>query len=252
MYFKEHVLGNEDFAADIQTLPGTAAVINAVSKDKASIGYGGIAYAKGVRALKVKKDATSAAVEPSLENVVSGTYPISRYLYFYTVGEPDGAIKHFINWSRSAQGQKICSEVGYYPLPEKQWAGDPGASPAGKTTITIKGSDTMVILGQRWAEHYMKSNPDVSIQITGGGSGTGIAALISGGTNICQASRPMKPKEKEQVKEKQGKEPVEIAVALDGLAVFVHESNKLQEISLPQLKSIYTGKAKKWSALGGP
>jgi len=58
MYFKEHVLANEDFAADVQTLPGTAAVINAVSKDKASIGYGGIGYVKGVRALKVKKDAT--------------------------------------------------------------------------------------------------------------------------------------------------------------------------------------------------
>src|SRR6185295_8966290 len=87
MYFKEHVLVNEDFAADVQTLPGTAAVINAVSKDKASIGYGGIAYAKGVRALKVKKDATSPAIEPSLDNVVSGSYLISRYLYFYTVGE---------------------------------------------------------------------------------------------------------------------------------------------------------------------
>src|SRR5438876_8509932 len=81
MYFKEHVLGNTDFAPTVQTLPGTAAVINAVSKDKRSIGYGGIAYAKGVRALKVKKDAASAAVEPTLENVVKGTYPISRSLY---------------------------------------------------------------------------------------------------------------------------------------------------------------------------
>src|SRR5205807_7811864 len=63
MYFKEHVLANEDFAADVQTLPGTAAVINAVSKDKSSIGYGGIGYVKGVRALKVKKDATSPGIE---------------------------------------------------------------------------------------------------------------------------------------------------------------------------------------------
>ncbi len=77
-YFKEHVLANEDFAADVQTLPGTAAVINAVSKDKRSIGYGGIGYVKGVRALKVKKDAATAGVEPSLDNVVNGSYPISR------------------------------------------------------------------------------------------------------------------------------------------------------------------------------
>jgi ABC-type phosphate transport system substrate-binding protein len=252
MYFKEHVLANEDFAADVQTLPGTAAVINAVSKDKASIGYGGIGYVKGVRALKVKKDATSPAIDPSLDNVVNGSYPISRYLFFYTVGEPEGPIKHFVDWARASVGQKICEEVHYYPLPADKKIADPGAAPQGKATITIKGSDTMVILGQRWAEHYMKSNPEISIQITGGGSGVGIAALINGSTNICQASRPMKPEEKKKVKDKHGKDPVEFAVAMDGLAVFVHESSKLHEISLPELKSIYTAKVKTWSALAKP
>jgi len=252
MYFKEHVLANTDFAADVMTLPGTAAVIQAVSKDKGSIGYGGIGYVKGVRALKVKKDAASPGIEPSLDNVVNGSYPISRFLYFYTAGSPEGATKHFIDWCRSPAGQKVCSDVGYYPLPEKDRVADPGPAPSGKATITMKGSDTMVILGQRWAEYYMRANPDITIQITGGGSGTGIAALINGATNICQASRPMKPKEKDQVKEKQAKEAVEFAVAMDGLAVFVHESSPLQEISLDQLKSIYTGKAKSWSALGKP
>jgi len=252
MYFKEHVLSNEDFAADVQTLQGTAAVVNAVSKDKASIGYGGIGYAKGVRAIKVKKDAASPAIEPTLDNVVNGTYPISRFLYMYTVGEPEGAAKHFIAWCRGPVGQKICEEVGYYPLPADKKRGDPGAAPAGKTTITVKGSDTMVILGQRWAEHYMKSNPDITIQITGGGSGIGIAALIAGSTNICQASRPMKPEEKKKVMEKFRKDPVEFAVAMDGLAIFVNESSKLNEISIPDLKSIYTGKVKSWSALAKP
>jgi ABC-type phosphate transport system substrate-binding protein len=251
-YFKEHVLDNEDFAADVQTLPGTAAVINAVSKDKGSIGYGGIGYVKGVRALKVKKDAATASVDPTLDNVVKGTYPISRNLFFYTAGAPEGATKHFIAWAVSSQGQKICSDVGYYPLPEKGQGADPGAAPAGKATITIKGSDTMVILGQRWAEHYMKSNPEITLQITGGGSGTGIAALINGATNICMSSRPMKQSEKDKVKEKYGKNPVEFSVALDALAVFVHESSKLQEISLPELKAIYTGKTKLWSTLGKP
>lgn len=252
MYFKEHVLGNEDFAADVQTLPGTAAVINAVSKDKASIGYGGIGYVKGVRALKVKKDAASPGIDPTIDNVVNGSYPISRYLYFYTVGEPEGALKHFIAWARSPVGQKICEVVSYYPLPADKKGGDAGAAPLGKTTVTVKGSDTMVILGQRWAEHYMKSNPDITIQITGGGSGTGIAALINGSTNICQASRPMKAEERKKIKEKFGKDAVEFSVAMDGLAVFVHESSKLQEISLPELKSIYTGKVKMWSALAKP
>jgi ABC-type phosphate transport system substrate-binding protein len=251
-YFKEHVLNNEDFAAEIQTLPGTAAVINAVSKDKGSIGYGGIGYVKGVRPLKVKKDAATAAVEPTLDNVVKGTYPISRNLYFYTAGRPEGATKHFIAWVLSEQGQKICEAVGYYPLPPAQKGPDAGAAPAGKATTTIKGSDTMVILGQRWAEHYMKSNPEITLQITGGGSGTGIAALINGATNICMSSRPMKKSEKDKVKEKYGKEAVEFSVALDALAIFVHESSKLHEISIPELKAIYTGKTKLWSALGKP
>ncbi len=251
MYFKEHVLNEQDFAATIQTLPGTAAVVNAVSKDKRSIGYGGIAYSKGVRALRVKKDAASPGVEPTLENVVKGSYPISRYLYFYTIGEPQGALKHFIDWARSPEGQKLCEQVGYYPLPADKQAKLEGAPPAGKATITMKGSDTMVILGGKWVEHYTQKHPDVTLQVTGGGSGTGIKALIDGETHICQASRSMKPKEREQVKAKHGKDVVEFAMALDGLAVFVHESNALREISLSQLKEIYTGKTATWGALGG-
>ena len=253
MYFKEHVLANTDFAPTVQTRPGTAAVINAVSKDKRSIGYGGIAYAKGVRALKVKKDASSPAIEPTLETVVKGTYPISRSLYFYTIGEPDEGIKHYIDWCRGPEGQKICGDVGYYPLPEgKAGKGVTGPAPS-KKTITVKGSDTMVILGGRWVERYMQNNPGTVIQITGGGSGIGIKALIDGETNVCQSSRPMKKEEKEKVKAKHGKDPVEFEVALDGLAVFVNEGNpiNIQEISIDQLKGIYTGKIKKWSELAG-
>jgi ABC-type phosphate transport system substrate-binding protein len=250
MYFKEHVLNEADFAASTQALQGTAAVINAVSKDKRSIGYGGIGYLKGVRALKVKKDAGSPAIEPSLKNVVDGSYPISRYLYMYTIGEPEGAVKAFIDWARGKEGQKVCADVGYYPLPEDKQFKAAGTAPP-KATITVKGSDTMVILGGKWAERFMAIHPEVVVQITGGGSGTGIKALIDGETHICQASRPMKPKEREAVKAKHGKEPVEFSVAMDGLAVFVHESNPIQEISLEQLKLIYTGKAKTWDALGG-
>jgi ABC-type phosphate transport system substrate-binding protein len=251
MYFKEHVLNEQDFAATVQTLPGTAAVVNAVKKDRQSIGYGGIAYDKGVRVLAVKKDAGSAAVLPTEENVTSGSYPISRYLYFYTIGEPEDALKHFIDWARGPGGQKVCSQVGYYALPADKQAKQGAALPPGKRTITMKGSDTMVILGGKWVEHYMQAHPDITLQVTGGGSGTGIKALIDGETHICQSSRPIKPKEKEQVKAKHGKDVVEFAVALDGLAVFVHESSPLREITLAQLKEIYTGKAATWGALGG-
>ncbi len=117
-YFKEHVLENKDFAPAVQTLAGTSAVVNAVKGDPFGIGYGGIAYLEGIRALKVKKDASSPAIAPSLETAQDGTYPISRYLYFYTAGAPTGAIKRFIDWTVGAEGQKVISDVGYYPLPK--------------------------------------------------------------------------------------------------------------------------------------
>jgi phosphate transport system substrate-binding protein len=118
-YFKEHVLDNKDFAAATQTLAGTSAVANAVKGDPFGIGYGGIAYLEGVRALKVKKDDTSPAVAPSLDTAQSGEYPISRYLYLYTAGEPTGSTKKFIDWILTPDGQKVIGDVGYYPLPKK-------------------------------------------------------------------------------------------------------------------------------------
>jgi phosphate transport system substrate-binding protein len=122
---------------------------------------------------------------------------------------------------------------------------------AQQTNITVKGSDTMVILGQRWAETYMKKNPKVTIQVTGGGSGTGIAALINGTTHIAESSRPMKPAEKDNVKARQGKDVLELPVAVDGLAVYVHESNPIQELSVAQIRAIYTGAFKNWKEVGG-
>lgn len=116
-YFKEHVLENADYFPTTQTLPGTAAVINAVSKDFRGIGYGGIAYLKGVKALKVKKTASTPGVEPTLENVQKNIYPISRFLYWYMAGQPKDQIKKLADWVLTADGQAVISEVGYYPLP---------------------------------------------------------------------------------------------------------------------------------------
>jgi phosphate transport system substrate-binding protein len=118
-FFKEHVLSNEDFARDIQTLPGTGAIVNAVSKDPASIGYGGIAYASGIRVIPVNKDDKSEAVSPTLDTVKSGQYPLSRNLFFYTVGDPLGDVKAFIDWVLGPEGQKLCAAVGYYPIVQK-------------------------------------------------------------------------------------------------------------------------------------
>lgn len=118
--------------------------------------------------------------------------------------------------------------------------------------VTVKGSDTMVILGQRWAEKYMAEHPGAVVQVTGGGSGTGIAALINGTTDICQSSRPMKDAEHAQIAAKFGAPAQEIVVARDGLSIYVHESSALTEISVPQVKSIYSGTITNWKDVGGP
>ena len=118
--------------------------------------------------------------------------------------------------------------------------------------ITVKGSDTMVIMVQRWAETYMNSHPGSIVQVTGGGSGTGIAALINGTTDICTASRPMKPDEKRKLRDRFQTMGIEVPVAKDGLSIYVNEKNPVGQLSFEQLRDIYTGDLSNWKQVGGP
>ncbi|WP_300564886.1 phosphate ABC transporter substrate-binding protein [Flavobacterium sp.] len=115
VYFKDYVI-KKDYSPACQSLPGTAAIVNAVKKDKFGIGYGGAAYDSGVKDCKVKKDADSPAYLPTAETIKNKTYPITRYLYMYLGSRPTGATKKYIDWILSAEGQKICTQVGYFPL----------------------------------------------------------------------------------------------------------------------------------------
>lgn len=124
------------------------------------------------------------------------------------------------------------------------------AMAAAADQITVKGSDTMVLIAQRWAEAYMKANPGTTIQVTGGGSGTGISAIIEGTCNIANSSRPIKASELAKGKDS-GKNIVEHKVALDALVVVVHPSNTVKELSVPQLKAIFTGAVTNWNQVGG-
>ncbi len=117
-------------------------------------------------------------------------------------------------------------------------------------SIQIKGSDTMVNIGQAWAEAFSRKNPKVNIAVTGGGSGTGIAALISGTADIAECSRTMKEKEIEKAKAG-GVTPFEITVGLDGIAVVAHPSNTVSQLTIGELSDIFTGKIKNWKELGG-
>lgn len=120
-YFKEHVLDELDFAAEAQTLPGTAAVINAVSQDRGAIGYGGIGFGRGVRTVPVA-EGDEPPVAPTMENATSGAYPLARYLYLYTADEPTGLAAELIAWVLSPEGQALVEEAGFYPLPELELA----------------------------------------------------------------------------------------------------------------------------------
>ena len=131
-YFKEHVLDGGDFAATAQTLPGTAAVINAISRDPNGIGYGGIAYSAGVRAIAVAPEG-GTPIEPTMQNATNGAYPLARFLYLYTPGEPSPLARRYIDFVLSPAGQGVVEGVGFYPLPR---AGAAAATPAAAAPST--------------------------------------------------------------------------------------------------------------------
>ena len=126
-----------------------------------------------------------------------------------------------------------------------------GGTGSEQRLITIKGSDTMVYLASSWAETFMKQNPDIEVSVTGGGSGTGIAAILNGTTDICAASRKIQNKELELALEK-NIHPHEIAVARDGIAVVVNPDNPVKELTLQQLSKIFTDNSLRWGNVGGP
>jgi len=121
---------------------------------------------------------------------------------------------------------------------------------AQKTSVKIKGSDTVLPLSQKEAEKYMKANASANISVVGGGSGVGIAALLDGTTDIAQSSRSIKMSEKLKLQEA-GTAYKEVTIAFDALAVVVNPGNKVSQLTREQLEGIYTGKIKNWKDVGG-
>lgn len=117
--------------------------------------------------------------------------------------------------------------------------------------VTIKGSDTMVHLVSTWAEDFMDNHESADISVTGGGSGTGIAAMLNGTTDICAASRQMKKQEVEMAEQKKIT-PVRYVVARDGIAVVVNPKNPVSTLTIEQLGKIFTGAYTNWNQVGGP
>ncbi len=250
-YFREAVLGKErDYKRGMTSRSGSKEVVDLVATTPTAIGYSGMGYAtEDVKMLKIAKEQGGEAFAPTMENVKSGDYPLARPLYLYTAGEPTGAIKHFVDWIRSEEGQQVVKDSDYVPVAPQTMTDE--QPPAG--TIKITGSDTMLELAKNWAGAYMKKYRSVSVQVNGGGSGMGIASLVDGTTDIANASREINEEEKKRVRDKNGKETVEFTVALDALAVYIHKDNPLEVLSLPELAEIYgrEGNVSRWSQVEG-
>jgi len=121
---------------------------------------------------------------------------------------------------------------------------------ASAQSVKVRGSDTLLPLGQRWAQTYEKKHPGSQIIVAGGGSGSGIAALLKGETDIAESSMPLSESEKEEFK-KLGKNPVDVVVALDGVEILVNAGNPVQTLTMDQVKGIFSGTITNWKDVGG-
>ncbi len=119
------------------------------------------------------------------------------------------------------------------------------------STIRLKGSDTMMILTRLWAEEYMKLHPGISIYVEGGGTATGIEALIKGKADICAASRPLRAEEARRLLQQQGELGVSHLVASDALSIYLHPANPVRNLTLAQVQEIFLGKIQSWKEVGG-
>ncbi|MCU0860716.1 MAG: PstS family phosphate ABC transporter substrate-binding protein [Methanomassiliicoccales archaeon] len=256
-YFQEHVLKNGAYAPGMNQMTGNAAIVQAVQLNDGAIGYVGIGYvtgATGIDILNVQKDSSSPAYSPLNESaVLQNKYDLARYLYLYTDGNPQGAIKMWIEWVLTEdKGQAVAADIGFYALP---WYDiEEGMAKLGEVDtqdVAQKGSDTMLELCSIWAEEFHDSRSWINVEISGGGSGTGITALIAKQVDVAQASRAMKSSELAQA-QAAGLNPVEFKVAVDGIAIITHQSNTVGNLTIAQLRGIYNGTITNWDQVGGP
>lgn len=210
----------------------TDGVMSTVANDKESIGYISLGSLNDkVKALKVE------SVEPTASRVASDEYKIARPFNLAFKGEIKGLARDFIDFIHSKEGQKIVEDNGYIRV-----KGDKSYDGKGKKgKLSIVGSTSVAPLMEKLKEAYVKMNPDVQVDITANGSSAGIQAAAEGTADIGMASRELKDEEKEKLQAE--------VMAKDGIAVIVNKENKLDNISLENLKKVFQGKLKEWKDL---
>ncbi len=255
-FFWEHVLKKENYSMEMNMLSGNSAIVAAVQGDAGGVGYVGIGYASasGINVLDLKKDSESEAFAPTDESAVkSGKYDLSRYLYLYTKGTPTGIVKDYLRWIVNFDdGQSMVGEIGFYEISQNAYEDNlvkMGVTPA-SVTLTQKGSDTLLELCQLWSEDFHADNSWITVEVSGGGSSTGITALVGGQVDLAQASRKIKTSEIEAA-QANGVNPVEFKVAIDGIAIITHTDNPVSVLTVEQLRGIYNGSITNWNQVGG-
>jgi len=208
----------------------TSVVMTNVAGDKYAIGYISLgSLGDTVKAVQIQ------GVEATADYVKNGTYPIARPFNIATKGEPTGLAKDFADFILSAEGQDVVAK-SYIAIADNApaYAGD---KPSGK--IVVAGSSSVTPIMEKLKEAYLAVNPDATIEIQESDSSAGMTAAIDGTCDIGMASRELKDSELEQLT------PTQIAV--DGIAVIVHNDNPLANLTKEQVRSIYTGETQKWS-----
>lgn len=223
---------NTVVTADVQT--STGVVLTSVSGNINAIGYVSMgALNDTVKALKIN------GTEASTANVKSGAYEVSRPFNIATGAEISDVTRDFINYILSSDGQAIVEKAGYIASVEGAAAYD-GAKVSG--TITVSGSSSVTPVMEKLREAYLKVNTNASIEINMSDSTTGMTDAAAGTSDIGMASRGLKESELEK-----GLTPT--VIAIDGIAVIVNTENTIDDMTIENVKSIYTGAAVKWSDL---
>lgn len=212
------------------TINSTEAVITNVKDNDAAIGYISLGSLNDtVKALKI------GGVEATADNVKSGDYAVSRPFNIAYKGELSDVAQDFVDYIMSSDGQKIVSDNGYVTVAEN--AAYSGKKPSGK--ISVAGSSSVSPVMEKLAEAYQKVNTNAKVEIQTSDSSAGMQSAMGGTCDIGMASRELKDEEKSALK-------VE-TIAKDGIAVIVNNANTCDDLTLDQVKSIYTGETTVWS-----
>lgn len=220
----------DNTTASAVTINSTEAVITNVKDNEAAIGYISLGSLNDtVKALKI------GGVEATADNVKSGDYAVSRPFNIAYKGELSDVAQDFVDYIMSSDGQKIVSDNGYVTVSEN--AAYSGKKPSGK--ISVAGSSSVSPVMEKLAEAYQKVNTNAKVEIQTSDSSAGMQSAMGGTCDIGMASRDLKDEEKSALK-------VE-TIAKDGIAVIVNNANTCDDLTLDQVKSIYTGETTVWS-----